>query len=102
MRLVIQKVHSAILTSDDFKSINSVLIDAYDMIEHLYRVFGITQKTEISTLEKFDNTDYPRFSDLIAFLPDYKKLITGTPKDIKEILTEIIGRNIGMGLSKNN
>ena len=30
-------------TSDDFKSINSVLIDAYDMIEHLY-----TNKSEIT------------------------------------------------------
>ena len=30
-------------TSDDFKSINSVLMDAYDMIEHLY-----TNKSEIT------------------------------------------------------
>ena len=63
---------------EDIKETEVVVM--IDMIEHLYRVFGITQKTEISTLEKFDNTDYPRFSDLIAFLPDYKKLITNQEK----------------------
>ncbi|MDO4962785.1 MAG: DUF87 domain-containing protein [bacterium] len=63
---------------EDIKEAEVVVL--IDMIEHLYRVFGITQKTEISTLEKFSNTDYPTFSDLIAYLPDYKKLITNEEK----------------------
>lgn len=56
------------------------LVVMIDMIEHLYRVFGITQKTEIATLEKLSNTDYPTFSDLISYLPEYKKLITNKEK----------------------
>ena len=52
------------------------------MIEKLYKVFGITKNTKISSLEKLENTDYPIFTDLINFLPDYRKMITN-PEQLK-------------------
>ena len=55
-----------------------------DMIEKLYSRFGITKNTKISSLEKLENTDYPIFSDLINFLPDYRNMISN-PEQLKII-----------------
>ena len=54
----------------------SEIVVMLDMIENLYKRFGITKNTKISHFEKLENTDYPIFSDLIDFLPEYKKMIT--------------------------
>ena len=54
----------------------SEVVVLLDMIEKLYKRFGITKNTKISSLEKLENTDYPIFIDLIEFLPDYKNMIT--------------------------
>lgn len=54
----------------------SEVVVLLDMIEKLYKRFGITKNTKISRLEKLENTDYPIFTDLIEFLPDYKNMIT--------------------------
>lgn len=56
----------------------SEVVVMLDMIEKLYKVFGITKNTKISTLEKYENTDYPIFTDLINFLPEYRKMITNS------------------------
>ena len=56
----------------------SEVVVILDMIEKLYKVFGITKNTKISTLEKYENTDYPIFTDLINFLPEYRKMITNS------------------------
>lgn len=54
----------------------SEVVVMLDMIEKLYKRFGITKNTKISSLEKLENTDYPIFNDLIEFLPDYRNMIT--------------------------
>lgn len=56
----------------------SEVVVLLDMIEKLYKRFGITKNTKISSLEKLENTDYPIFNDLIDFLPDYRNMITNT------------------------
>lgn len=56
----------------------SEVVVMLDMIEKLYKRFGITKNTKISALEKLENTDYPIFNDLIEFLPDYRNMITNT------------------------
>ena len=53
----------------------SEVVVMLDMIEKLYKRFGISKNTKISSLEKLENTDYPIFSDLIDFLPDYRNMI---------------------------
>ena len=60
----------------------SEVVVMLDMIEKLYKRFGITQNTKISRLEKLENTDYPIFSDLIEFLPDYRNMVTN-PEQLK-------------------
>src|SRR5699024_4199237 len=60
----------------------SEVVVMLDMIEKLYKRFGITKNTKISRLEKLENTDYPIFSDLIEFLPYYRNMIT-KPEQLK-------------------
>lgn len=60
----------------------SEVVVMLDMIEKLYKRFGITKNTKISRLEKLENTDYPIFSDLIEFLPDYRNMVTN-PEQLK-------------------
>ena len=60
----------------------SEVVVMLDMIEKLYKRFGITKNTKISRLEKLENTDYPIFTDLIEFLPDYRNMITN-PEQLK-------------------
>ena len=52
-----------------------------DLVERLYQRFGITKNTPLSTFENLQNTDYPIFTDLIEYLPDYKKLNTNKEKN---------------------
>lgn len=63
-----------------------------DMIEKLYQRFGITKNTEISKLERLKATDYPIFTDLINFLPEYRQMLNNEEKikivDAIEILLE--------------
>ena len=54
----------------------SEVVVMLDMIENLYKRFGITKNTKISYLEKLENTDYPIFKDLIEFIPDYRNMVT--------------------------
>ena len=54
----------------------SEVVVMLDMIEKLYQRFGITKNTKISSLERLENKDYPIFSDLINFVPEYRKMIT--------------------------
>ena len=54
----------------------SEIVVLLDMIEKLYKSFGITKNTKISVLEQFENTDYPTFTDLINYIPDYRSIIT--------------------------
>lgn len=54
----------------------SEIVVLLNMIESLYKRFGISKNTKISSLEKLENTDYPIFSDLIDFLPDYRNMVT--------------------------
>lgn len=56
----------------------SEVVVLLDMIEKLYKRFGITKNTKISSLEKLENNDYPIFSDLIDFLPDYRHMINNS------------------------
>lgn len=60
----------------------SEVVVLLDMIEKLYKRFGVTQNTKISSLEKLENTDYPIFSDLIDFLPDYRNMVSN-PEQLK-------------------
>lgn len=62
----------------------SEVVVLLDMIEKLYKRFGITKNTKISNLEKLENSDYPIFSDLIDFFPDYRNMITN-PEQLKII-----------------
>ena len=54
----------------------SEVVVMLDMIEKLYQRFGITKNTKISSLERLENKDFPIFSDLINFVPEYRKMIT--------------------------
>ncbi len=56
----------------------SEVVVMLDMIEKLYKRFGITQHTKISNLEKLENRDYPIFNDLIDFLPDYRSMVNNS------------------------
>lgn len=49
------------------------LIMLSSIIESLYNSKGIYSNTTIEELEKYRNTDYPIFSDLLRFIPKYKK-----------------------------
>ena len=62
----------------------SEVVVMLDMIEKLYKRFGITKNTKISQLEKLENNDYPIFSNLIEFLPDYRNMVTN-PEQLKII-----------------
>ena len=52
----------------------SEVVVMLDMIEKLYKRFGITQHTKISSLEKLENTDYPIFRNMITN-PEQLKIV---------------------------
>jgi len=49
------------------------LVTLLAILESLYNKKGIHSTTSIQELEKLKNTDYPIFSDLLKFIPNYKK-----------------------------
>lgn len=63
---------------------DSQVIVLIRIVEALYNKKGITKTTSISELENLRNTDYPIFSDLYNFLPEYKKN-TNIPEELKTI-----------------
>lgn len=56
-----------------FENINEKeLVVLLSIIEKLYNKKGIYKNTSINKLQKLKSTDYPTFSDLYKFLPEYK------------------------------
>lgn len=51
------------------------------IVEALYNKKNIYKNTSINTLENFGSKDYPIFSDLYNFLPEYKNFIKGEEKE---------------------
>lgn len=49
------------------------LVMLLSIIEALYNKKGIYSTTTVEELEQLKNTDYPIFSDLQRFIPEYKK-----------------------------
>ena len=67
---------------DDIREKELVMLLA--IIEALYNSKGIYSNTTIEDLEKLRTTDYPIFSDLKRFIPEYKKK-ENSPEKIKII-----------------
>ena len=57
------------------------------VIESLYNKKGIYKNTSINTLQDLKNTDYPIFSELYEFLPEYKKALESDEK--KKIIVQL-------------
>lgn len=51
------------------------------IVEALYNKKNIYKNTSINTLENFGSKDYPIFSDLYNFLPEYKNFVKGEEKE---------------------
>ena len=65
-----------------FESINEKeLVMLLAVVESLYNKKGIYKNTSINTLQNLKPEDYPIFSELYAFLPEYKKSIKETEKE---------------------
>lgn len=63
------------------------------IVEKLYNKKGIYKNTSINTLESFKPIDYPIFSDLYKFLPEYSKdLKSNEKKKIVEQLDILLSR----------
>lgn len=60
------------------------LVTLLKIIELLYNKKGIYSDTTIEELQRFKNTDYPIFSDLERFIPEYKSK-NNSPEKIKII-----------------
>ena len=73
---------------DDIREKELVMLLA--IIEALYNSKGIYSNTSIEELEKLRTTDYPIFSDLKRFIPEYKKK-ENSPEKIRII--KILRRN---------
>ncbi|MDO5556934.1 MAG: ATP-binding protein [Clostridia bacterium] len=63
---------------DDIQEKEMVMLLA--IVESLYNKKGIYKNTSINTLETLTSNDYPIFSDLYDYLPEYKKQITSLEK----------------------
>ena len=57
------------------------------VVESLYNSKGIYANTSINTLESLKNTDYPTFTDLYNYLPEYKK--KAESEEIKKIINQL-------------
>ena len=57
------------------------------VVESLYNKKGINKNTSINVLQKLDSKDYPIFSDLYKFLPEYSKRLKSTEK--KKIIEQL-------------
>lgn len=65
-----------------FESINEKeLVMLLKIIEALYNKFGIYKNTTINTLQSLKPTDYPIFTDLHKFLPEYRKRVKSSEKN---------------------
>ena len=56
------------------------LVMLLDIIESLYNKKGISKTTSISKLQKLKAKDYPIFSELYDYFPEYKKKVTSKEK----------------------
>lgn len=56
------------------------LVMLLTIVESLYNKKGIYKNTSINTLQNMEPTDYPIFSELYAFLPEYKKNVESKEK----------------------
>lgn len=56
------------------------LVMLLEIVEALYNKKDINKNTSINNLQKLKATDYPTFSDLYDFLPEYKKSIKSNEK----------------------
>ena len=63
---------------DDIEEKELVLLLA--ILESLYNKKGIYKNTSINTLQALKPTDYPIFTDLYNYLPEYKKTIDSNEK----------------------
>jgi type IV secretory pathway VirB4 component len=64
-----------------FESINEKeLVMLLAVVEKLYNKKGIYKNTSINTLQNMNPEDYPIFSELYQFLPEYKKEIKSAEK----------------------
>ena len=77
-----------------FESINEKeLVMLLGIVEALYNKKGIYKNTSINTLQNLKNTDYPIFSELYNFLPEYKDTLKSKEKiKIVEQLEILISR----------
>ena len=77
-----------------FESINEKeLVMLLGIVEALYNKKGIYKNTSINTLQNLKNTDYPIFSELYNFLPEYKETLKSKEKiKIVEQLEILISR----------
>ena len=57
------------------------------VVESLYNKKGINKNTSINVLQKLDSKDYPIFSDLYKYLPEYSKRLKSTEK--KKIIEQL-------------
>ena len=65
-----------------FESINEKeLVMLLAVVEKLYNKKGIFKNTSINTLQNMKPEDYPIFSELYEFLPEYKKEVEGREKE---------------------
>ena len=65
-----------------FESINEKeLVMLLAVVEKLYNKKGIYKNTSINTLQNLRPEDYPIFSELYSFLPEYKKEVDGKEKE---------------------
>lgn len=69
-----------------FESINEKeLVMLLAIIEELYNKKGIYKNTSINTLQNMSSKDYPIFSDLYNFLPEYKEKVKDSEEKTKII-----------------
>ena len=64
-----------------FESINEKeIVMLLAIVEALYNKKGIYKNTSINTLQNIGNNDYPIFSELYSFIPEYKETIKSKEK----------------------
>ena len=69
------------------------LVMLLSVVEALYNKKGIYKNTSINTLQSLKPTDYPIFSDLYNYLPEYKKKLNSKEKEkIIEQLEVLLSR----------
>ena len=74
------------------------LVMLLSIIEALYNKKGIYSTTTVEELEQLKNTDYPIFSDLQRFIPEYKKKENSSEK-IK-IINQLVDARVNTGYTQ--